>query len=136
MAWKKGESGNPAGKAQGTRHKATTMLLSLMEQNAESITKTVIESARAGDLTAARMVLDRLVPHAKERPILLALPDTSTAEGVSHAQQAILQAVASGEITPGEGSILTSITENHRRSIATYELEARITALEVQHAAT
>jgi hypothetical protein len=130
MAWKKGVSGKPAGKAQGTRHKATTMLLTLMEQNAESITKTVIEAAQNGDLTAARMILDRLAPPAKERPVLLALPETGNAEGISAAQQYIVQAVACGNLLPGEGATLSGIVEARRKAIETLQLDQRITALE------
>ena len=134
--YKKGESGNLGGRPTGSRNRSTLAILALMEGESEAITRVAIAAALAGDMQAIKLVLDRLIPAAKERPITLALPDTSTAEGVSHAQQAILQAVASGEIAPGVGSILTSITENHRRSIATIEHEIRISTLEQLNGAT
>jgi hypothetical protein len=136
MAWKKGESGNVAGKPKGTRHRATTMLMALMEKNAESITQTVIEAAKSGDLTAARMILDRLAPHAKERPVSLVLPNTDTVEGVSAAQQLILQAVAAGDLLPGEGTALAGIVEARRKSIETLQLDLRIAALEARNVTT
>jgi hypothetical protein len=136
MAWKKGESGNVAGKPKGTRHRATTMLMALMEKNAESITQTVIEAAKSGDLTAARMILDRLAPHAKERPVSLVLPNTDTVEGVSAAQQVILQAVAAGDLLPGEGTALAGIVEARRKSIETLQLDLRIAALEARNVTT
>jgi hypothetical protein len=43
---------------------------------------------------------------------------------------AILEAVANGEITPGEGQILTGITEAYRKGLEIADLEARIGALE------
>lgn len=129
-AWKKGQSGNPAGKPQGMRNKATMMVLSLMEEGAEEITKAVIDAAKGGDLMAARLVIERLAPPLRERPINIDLPDTSTAEGCVQAQGSILQAVGMGELLPGEGATLAGIVENRRRSIETLELEQRIIALE------
>lgn len=129
-AWKKGQSGNPAGKPQGMRNKATMMVLGLMEEGAEEITKAVIDAAKGGDLMAARLVIERLAPPLRERPINIDLPDTRTAEGCVEAQGSILQAVGMGELLPGEGATLAGIVENRRRSIETVELEARIQALE------
>lgn len=129
-AFKPGTSGNPRGKPAGTRSKSTQLLLALMEGGAEQITKAVIDAARAGDLVAAKIVLDRLIPPAKERPVNVDLPDTATAEGVAAAQDAILQAVAGGELLPGEASTLSAIVESKRRAIETQELSDRITQLE------
>ncbi len=128
--FKPGQSGNVAGKPPGTRSKATRLLLALMEGDAANITKAVITAAKGGDLMAARIILDRLIPPAKERPVSVALPDTQTAEGVSAAQSAILQAVASGDLLPGEASTLSAIVESKRRAIETQELSDRITKLE------
>jgi len=96
----------------------------------------VIDAAKAGDLMAAKIILDRLIPPAKERPISLDLPDTKTAEGVSAAQSAILQAVGCGDLLPGEAATLSAIVESKRRAIETQELSDRITQLEKQHAKT
>jgi len=134
QAWKPGQSGNPRGKKPGSRNKATAMVLALMESGAKEIAEAVVAAAKAGDLTAARMVLDRLAPPARERPVSLALPDTGTAEGVSAAQQAILQAVAAGDLMPGEGTALAGIVETRRKALETLELERRIAALESKNA--
>jgi len=132
-AWRPGQSGNPAGKKPGSRNKATQMVLALMEGGAEEITRTVIDAAKAGDLTAARLVIERLAPPLRERPLSLPLPDTGTVAGVSAAQQAILQAVGEGEILPGEGTALAGIVESRRKALETVELEQRISALEAKH---
>ncbi len=129
-AWKPGQSGNPSGKPHGTRNKATAMVLNLMEGSAEAITKAVLEAARAGDLTAAKMVLERLAPPMRERPISIELPATGSAQGCSDAANAVLQAVSNGDLLPGEGVALAGIVENRRRALETLELEARITTLE------
>lgn len=133
QAWKPGQSGNPSGKKPGGRNKATLAVLALMESGAKEITEAVVAAAKNGDLTAARMILDRLVPFARERPVALALPDTSTAEGINAAQQSILQAVAAGDLLPGEGTALAGIIETRRKALETEELERRIAALEERH---
>ena len=128
--WKPGQSGNPAGKPPGTRNRATQMVLALMESGAEGITRAIIDAARKGDMAAARLVIERLAPPARERPISLDLPDTSTVAGVSQAQQVVLEAVGAGELLPTEGSTLAAILESRRKAIETEELERRIAALE------
>lgn len=130
MTWKKGESGNVAGKPRGATNMATRMVQAIMEKGAKEITEAVVDLAKGGDLGAARLVLERLIPPAKERPVSLALPDTSTANGIAEAQQAILQAVAAGDLLPGEAATLTTIIEARRKALETQQLEQRITALE------
>lgn len=129
-AFKPGTSGNPKGKPAGTRSKSTQLLAAMMEGGAEKITKAVIDAAQAGDLMAAKIILDRVMPPAKERPVNIDLPDTQTAQGVAAAQNAILQAVAAGDLLPGEASTLSAIVEAKRRAIETQELADRITQLE------
>lgn len=129
--WKPGQSGNPAGRPRGSLNHSTRAVLALMDGEAESIARVAIEAAKGGDLTAARLVLDKLIPTAKERAIELPdLPDTSSALGVSAAQQRVLEAVANGSITPGEASTLSGVLEARRRALETLELETRIAALE------
>ena len=132
MVWKKGQSGNPTGKPAGVRNKATVMVQSIMERGAQEIAEAVVGLAKEGDLSAARLVLERLLPPAKERPISLALPSTDTAGGIAEAQQAILQAVAAGDLLLGEGTALSSIVEARRKAVETLQLEQRITALETK----
>lgn len=130
-AYKPGQSGNPAGKPPGTRSKATQAVLALMEGAGDDIVRAVIKAAQGGDLTAAKMVIDRLAPPAKERPVSLPdFPDTSTIQGVNQAQQVILEAVANGDLMPGEAATLSSITEARRKSLETQELTDRIDQLE------
>jgi hypothetical protein len=42
---------------------------------------------------------------------------------------AILEAVARGEITPGEGQTLTAILDTYRTGLETLDFEARLTAM-------
>lgn len=128
--WKPGQSGNPAGRPKGSRNRVTLIALAAMEEGGEEIARLVVDAARGGDLSAARFVLERLCPPLRERPVSLELPDTSTAQGVAQAQAAVLQAVTTGELTPGEGATLAGLVEARRKALETEELERRIAALE------
>ena len=133
-AWKKGQSGNSAGKPRGTRHRATQMAQALLEKDSKAIITKIVELAKGGDLTAGRMVLDRLVPPARERALSIELVTTETAAGIDSAQQQILVAVASGEILPAEATALSGIVDARRRALETSVLEQRISELEKRNA--
>ncbi len=75
----KGVSGNPSGKAPGTKNRATRILEALLDGEAETVTRAVVEKAKGGELAAAKMVLDRILPPPKDRPVPLALPRLQTA---------------------------------------------------------
>lgn len=129
-AFKPGTSGNPRGKPRGTLNKATQAVMALLEGEADAITRVCIEAAKQGDMTAVRLILERLAPPARERPVNITLPNTSTIIGVSEAQAAIVQAVAAGDLLPGEATALANIIEARRKALETLELEQRIAALE------
>lgn len=70
--FKKGQSGNPAGKPKGAKNKMTIFKEAMIQgaeetfvKNIEKITEVVCAKAAEGDLTAAKMVLDRLIPIRK-----------------------------------------------------------------------
>lgn len=133
MAFKPGQSGNPKGKPRGTKHRATQLAEKLFKGGIEDIAAAVVEQAREGNMVAARIVLDKLIPNAKDRAVELpGMPDTSTAAGVSEAQQRILEAVAAGALTPSEAATLSGVVEARRRALETMDLESRIAALEAK----
>jgi hypothetical protein len=125
-----GASGNPRGKPQGTRNRAIAALETLMGNSAEDVALAVIKAAEAGDTAAARLVLERVMPARKDSPIAIELPAVDGAAGLVEAGQAILAAVAAGEITPNEADALMSLIERQRRIVETADLEARLAALE------
>lgn len=128
--WKPGQSGNPAGKRKGTRNRATLLAIAVMEKDVKAISKVITAAALGGNLHAARMVLDRLVPPARERPVSIELPDTSTAEGIAQAQLVILEAVGKGNLAPSEAATLSGIVDARRKALETQEFEVRLAALE------
>ena len=62
-----GVSGNPAGMKPGTRHRATRLAEKLMTDDIGDVVKAVVSTAKEGDMTAARMILDRIAPPCRGR---------------------------------------------------------------------
>ncbi len=133
-AWKPGQSGNPKGRPQGSRNKATLLVQALIDGQAEALVQKAVELALSGDGPALRVLLERICPPRKDSPIALAdLPRVETAEDVPAAMAAILEAVATGQVTPGEGQALAGLVEHQRRAIETSDLERRLRAIEERH---
>jgi hypothetical protein len=132
--FKPGQSGNPGGRPKGALNKATLATQALLDGEAEVLTRKVVELAKEGHPAALRLCLERLLPPRKDRPITFALPQLEGAEDLAKALGEILQAVARGEITPGEGQTLTAMLDTYRKGLETTDLEARVTALEKEKA--
>lgn len=122
-------AGNP-GKPRGARHSVTRAAEKLLEGESEALTRKAIEMAKAGDGPALRLCMERLVPPRRDRAIEFVLPDVMTAADHPPALAAILQGVATGEITPQEGQALSAVLEQHRRALETVDIDARLRAIE------
>lgn len=131
--FRKGTSGNPKGRTPGARHVALVALDAIGEEAAQALLKSVVSEARAGDMTAARIILDRVWPARKGRPVTFAMPRLETARDIARAVGGILEAVAAGLLTPEEGQGLAAILESQRRALELTEIEERLTALENRH---
>lgn len=104
--------------------------MALLEGASEGLARKVIELALAGDTTALRVCIERLVPVARERSVEVHLPALKSATDLPAAVSRILGAVAEGEITPTEGERLAGLLGAWRESLEFAQLEARIAALE------
>ena len=112
--FKPGVSGNPAGKPKGTLNRTTVLTRNILQGEAEDVARVVLEAAKNGDLTAAKLVLDKLIPSSKESPIdagAVDVPSPVTNENAPAAMSLVLDAVASGAITPGQGLALIGMIE-------------------------
>ncbi len=124
--WKPGESGNPAGKPKGVGEVAR--LRAAIAQDVPQILEALKSQALAGDVQAARLLLERTIAPLKaiEPPQPLTLPDgTLTEQG-----RAVLAAVAAAELAPSQGAALVGAIGTLARVVEIDELTARIEALE------
>ena len=78
-----------------------------MDGQAEAITQIVTAKALEGDIIAIRLVLDRIVPVRRERPIFFELPPLNTADDAVEAMPFIIAGVYSeqGDFTNRVASI-------------------------------
>lgn len=128
--WKPGQSGNPAGRKPGTGRAAK--LRAAIEKDLPDIIQTLVLSAKAGDVGAARLLLERVLPPIKatEQPVPVAMaPDAS----LSDQGRAVVNAASSGALAPGQAAQLLAGLGALVRVIEADEFEQRLRALEVDH---
>ena len=120
-----GYSGNPTGRP---RSESTALRLQLAER-AEGVLQAVLEAALNGDMMAAKMILDRVVPPLRPHAESVLIPVDAPVGPVSTAE-AILAAAVAGKIPPDAAVQLLTATASLSRIIETAELQARLEALE------
>jgi hypothetical protein len=97
----------------------------------ESLVRTAIGMALAGDSSALKQSLDRLMPPVKERLIKVALPPVASANDVPAAIAAVVGAVSRGELPTSEGTALVSMISAMRQAYELVDLAARLEAIEL-----
>jgi hypothetical protein len=124
--FKPGVSGNPGGRKPGSGQ--IGKLRAAIEQDVPEILATLAAAAKAGDVGAARLLLERSIPALKpsEEVVKFALAGESLAEKGLVA----LTAIADGRIAPGQGATVLAALGALAKLVETDELIRRIEALE------
>ncbi len=122
--------GNPAGRPHGSRNKASIAADTLLDGEAEALTRKAIDLALAGDTVALRLCMERICPPRRDRQVNLKMPRMDTPQDVLGAIATVVGAVARGAITPSEGQALAQLIEVQRKAIETVEIEQRLVAVE------
>jgi hypothetical protein len=127
--FQKGQSGNPAGRKKGARSATEQIRAAVGSDNLKAILLAQIEKAKAGDTAAARVVFEVSVPRWKpvEPMILLDLPENAT---LAEQGEAIVAAVAAGELSPSTGAQLLQALGAQAKVVEVDDLARRIEALE------
>ena len=128
--WKAGESGNPAGRSPGSGQ--LQKLRNAIAEDVPAILTSLIDAAKGGNINAARLILERVLPPLKaiEQPVALQLPEgTLTAKA-----GALLDAAALSELTPAQAAHLIAAVGTIGKIAEFDELNARITLLEQRNA--
>ena len=124
--WQPGQSGNPAGRRPGTGEIAR-LRAAIAERIPEIVSK-LTDLAIAGDVQAARLLLERVLPQLKavETPVEVALSSGTLSEQA----RLMLSAAAGGALSTGQAASLISALAAVARITETDEMVRRIEALE------
>jgi hypothetical protein len=128
--FEKGRSGNPAGRPPGIAKRATQAMQSLLDDEAQALTRKAVELALDGNTMALRMCLDRIGPPRRERAVPITLPPVRDAADLAGTMTAIIAAAGEGAISPDEGGRLARLVEIFLRAVETRDFERRLQLLE------
>lgn len=133
MPFVKGRSGNPAGRPKKPRAEKVSALRADLLKVAPEVLEALKQAAKAGDPSAAKLILDRCLPvlRAVDVPVSLPLADGQT--DLAGAAEAVLKALVTGGITPDQASSVAAVLASLAKAREVGDLEQRIADLEARH---
>jgi hypothetical protein len=122
-----GTSGNAKGRPRGVGE--IGKLRASISTHIPEILERLALAAKAGDVNAARILLEKTLPSLKpvESPAVVALPDGA---GLTEIGLAVFEAVATGKLSPDQGRSMLAGLEVLSQLRAGDEFETRLQALE------
>src|SRR5690242_12827574 len=75
--FRKGQSGNPAGRPRGRRDERVLFAQALLDGEADAIIRKCIEMAKEGDQVCMKLCMERLLPPVRSRPVRLDIPEAT-----------------------------------------------------------
>ena len=133
--FRKGQSGNPAGRPPGLRNRATEAIAAaeaLLDGEAEGLTRKALELALGGDRVALRLCLDRLLAPRRARPVRLDTPPLRDVGDVAGLMAAVVSAAAAGAVAPGEAGEFARACEIFMRAVEFSDFERRLKIVEAE----
>jgi len=136
MPFRKGQSGNPAGRPKGTPNKRGIMAGVLDEISAEkgidvkqAIIKKLVDSALGGDHQSIKLILDRLEPAYKPVSPPIEIDTRLPTEPVKRAEK-LVELTIQGQLLPDEAKILLEGMKSVLQIKEFTDIEQRIKDLE------
>jgi hypothetical protein len=123
--------GNPGG--PGRPRSLSRKAVALDELGAgvsEQVLQMIVDKALAGDLRAAELLLSRIWPPRRGRPIEIDVAPVKDLPDLVPAFTDVMNAVLTGEVTPREGHDVSELVHAQCRAIATVEFDRRLAELE------
>jgi hypothetical protein len=126
-SFRPGVSGNPGGRKTGQTPRGK--FRKQVEKAVPQIVDHLVKAALAGDVQAARIILDRVLPalKAKDEAIILELPKSA---GLVQQGEALVSAMTVGQVTPVEAQAVMTVLSGQRALIEQGEIARRLEVIE------
>jgi hypothetical protein len=92
--FQKGRSGNPRGRPPGIRNRPAQGGQNLLSRHRKALAGKAVEQALAGDASALRLCLERLIPRVRERAVTIPLPPVQDAADIAPMMAVVADAIA------------------------------------------
>lgn len=125
--WQPGQTGNPKGRPPGQSE--ITRLRASLAGDVPEILAGLVKAAKGGDIQAARLILERILPPVKaiEQAVELHFPADGT---LTAKASAVLSATMTGVLSPGQAAQLMAALGTVAKITEVDELIRRIDTLE------
>jgi hypothetical protein len=102
-----------AGRPKGALNRTTLAAQTLLDGEAEALTRLCIDRAFEGDPVALKLCMERILPRRTELPIEFALPPLQSGADLTAAMAAIIRAVAEGKILVSQAVELAKLLQRY-----------------------
>ena len=135
MTFKPGQSGNPAGRAVGSRNKKTLAAEAALFDHAQELVADLVKRAKNGEPAAMRLAMDRILPTGRGRPLPIELPPVRSTEDAQVAAGVIMDALKEGALSAREAVDLINVVGALTRLTGTIEYIKKVVRREVARSA-
>ena len=135
MTFKPGQSGNPAGRAVGSRNKKTLAAEAALFEHAQELVEDLVTRAKRGEPAAMRLAMDRILPTGRGRPLPIELPPVRSTGDAEVAAGVIMDALKEGALSAREAVDLINVIGALTRLTGTIEYIKKVVRREVARSA-
>ena len=128
--FRKGSSGNPAGRPRGALNRTTRAAQELLDGQAEALTRALIDKALDGDVAALRLAVERIIPPKRTQPMDFDLGRLETLDDVQRVFGCIADAISEGSIGTVEIDTALDLIKEFLKVYEIVEFERRLSAVE------
>lgn len=118
---------------RGGRHagpSASERIAAYIRPHEQAVLDKAIELAKMGDPRSMQIVLERLAPIVRQESEKVMVPGFAAAGTVQDKAEAVLQAVADGQISADAGQKMLAMIDVYNRTVTAADFEQRLQAIE------
>jgi hypothetical protein len=121
--------GNPggAGRPRKVVKVAADALDERVAQAAGDLFEVAFDLGKERNITAVKMLLDRVWPVGRSRPLEISAPQINRAPDLLPAMAGVTNAMFAGDATADEGAAAAKVLKAHLEAIQTIDIEERLT---------